>query len=152
MIYIFFLALLLLDRLSKYYINNNFVLGESEIILEGVLQFTYVRNTGIAFGLLAGRGWILILLQAFVIVLLLILKLRFFPSEMLINLCFAVLLAGAVSNLLDRILYGYVIDFLDIGIWPVFNLADVFIVAGAAGLIILVLREEFRAIARKDSS
>ncbi len=56
MIYIIFLVMVLLDRLSKFYISNNFVLGESEIIIEGMLQFTYVRNTGIAFGLLAGRG------------------------------------------------------------------------------------------------
>ncbi len=152
MIYIIFLAMVLLDRLSKLYISNNFVLGESQIIIEGMLQFTYVRNTGIAFGLLAGRGWLLILLQALVIALLLVFKLRYFPSQMLVNFCFAALMAGAISNLLDRILYGYVIDFVDIGIWPVFNLADVFIVAGAAGLILLILKEEIRTVSRKNSA
>ncbi len=144
MSYLLFLLFIISDRLSKYYIINNFELGESQILIDRVLHITYVRNTGIAFGLLAGRGWLLIVLQALVIILLLFLKISFFPSQLFINLCFVALLAGATGNLMDRILYGYVVDFIDVGFWPVFNLADIFIVVGALGLVYLIIKEEFQ--------
>ncbi len=144
MSYLLFLLFIISDRLSKYYIINNFELGESQILIDRFLHITYVRNTGIAFGLLAGRGWLLIVLQALVIILLLFLKISFFPSQLFINLCFVALLAGATGNLMDRILYGYVVDFIDVGFWPVFNLADIFIVVGALGLVYLIIKEEFQ--------
>lgn len=139
---IFFLFLLSLDQGSKLYIENNFLLGESQPVIEGIFHFTYVRNTGVSFGMLADNLFLILILQLIIIFILICLKIKLLPDHFFINFCFVFVLAGAIGNLIDRFIYGYVIDFFDFQIWPVFNFADIYIVLGVFGLILFIFKTE----------
>lgn len=120
------------DQASKFYILRYLSSGTSVVVLDGILDLTLVKNTGAAFGMFRGNTWIFAFI-AFItiifIILLLFIRGRYMRSLEKTALVF--ILSGAAGNLTDRILYGYVVDFIDIGFWPVFNLADSFISAGA---------------------
>ncbi len=139
---VIFFLLIGLDQLTKFYIESNFLLGESRAIIEGIFHITYVRNTGISFGFLADNTAIILIMQSFIILLLLYLKLKVFPDNLYTNFCFILVFTGAIGNILDRLLYGYVIDFFDFQIWPVFNFADIYIVLGVFGLLFFIFKSE----------
>ncbi len=123
-----------LDQLSKLWIRDNLVPGESlpEI---GFLRLTYVVNTGSAFGLFANQTFLLIVITI-VSLTSILLFLRYLSSaSALTNASLGLILGGAVGNLIDRLHFGYVIDFIDIRLWgglhwPAFNVADAAIVVG----------------------
>ena len=139
---VIFLLLIGIDQLSKFYIENTMFIGESRPLIEGIFHITYVRNTGISFGLLADRTGIILIIQLFIILLLFYLKSQVFSNNFYINLFFVFVFAGATGNILDRLIYGYVIDFFDFQIWPVFNFADIYIVLGVLGLILFIFKFE----------
>jgi len=124
-------ALIILDQLTKYIFTN-------KIINLVIFSINYIENKGIIFGLFQEEG-MKIILATFVLILLLILmtiqEKKYFYS-------FVFLLSGTLSNLIDRMLLGYVRDFIDFKIWPVFNLADSFIVVGVFLLIYLMIKEK----------
>lgn len=132
----FFLFLLLIDQMSKYYIIHNFVPSQSKVIIRGILHFTYIRNPGLALGIFSGKFGLILGLQVLVLVALFILKKLYFSSNIIINSSFILIYSGAVGNNIDRLVHGYVVDFIDIQIWPVFNLADSYIVVGVIALIL----------------
>ena len=129
------LLLLFLDQASKIAVYLSMVQGESIPLLPPVLYLTCVYNSGAAFGLLANKttlliGITLILAAGFV------LAYRMLPlGRVLVRYGVALIIGGTLGNLLDRVRLGYVVDFLDLRFWPVFNLADVAIVTGAGLLI-----------------
>ncbi|MFW5873154.1 MAG: signal peptidase II [Bacillota bacterium] len=139
---IFFFLLIFLDQGSKFYIENNFLIGESQPIIEGIFHLTYVRNTGVSFGILNDNLYLILYLQVFIILLLIYLKVKLFPRNFITNLCFVFIFAGAIGNIIDRFIYGYVIDFFDFQIWPVFNFADTYIVLGVLGLILFIFKSD----------
>ncbi len=121
----------ILDQLSKLVIRLNMSPGQS-IPEEGVLRLTYVTNTGGAFGLFANQTF-LIALTAAIGAIVILLYYRYPPfHSTLVKTGLGLMLGGAVGNLIDRIRLGCVIDFLNLGGWPVFNLADSAIVIGAS--------------------
>lgn len=138
----FFLCLtsiiFLLDRLTKSLILSYFIPGESLIIIDNIFSITYVRNTGGVFGLFTGQAGFFI--QLSIIVIILISFYLFFGREkdFYIKVCLVLVLGGAIGNLFDRIFYGYVIDFLDFRIWPVFNLADTAISVSSGLLLVRI--------------
>ena len=123
------------DQLTKALIVASFVHGESLPLLPPLLCLTYVQNTGAAFGLLKGQQLLFILLAGGVIV--------YLPRTLLVGRHLtaatvwgsALILGGAVGNLLDRLRLGYVIDFIDVHVWPVFNVGDSAITIGVALLL-----------------
>ncbi|PTB83083.1 lipoprotein signal peptidase [Pseudidiomarina aestuarii] len=140
------LLLIALDQISKQWVIRVFDLYESIQIMP-YLNFTYVRNYGAAFSFLSDQGgwqrWLFTFL-AIAISIVLVIWLRRNPANLWRqNLAFALILAGAIGNVIDRIIYGYVIDFLDVYVnewhWPAFNVADMAITLGA----ILMLLEAF---------
>ncbi len=125
-----------LDRISKIFFAKILALGESLPLIRNVLHMTLVHNTGIAFGLFKDQGAVFIIIPIIAIVLLTY-NIYYYKSneEKLSRLyitAFSLILGGAIGNLIDRIVYGYVIDFFDVRIWPVFNIADSAITIGAA--------------------
>lgn len=91
---------------------------------EAPVRLTYIVNTGAAFGLLPQYSLFLVLI-AFLVIGMVLFYHRYIPSgALLVKIALGLQLGGAVGNLLDRLRYGYVIDFIDIRVWPVFNLAD----------------------------
>lgn len=126
----------LLDRLTKIFFSQFLSPGESLPLIRGVLHMTLVHNTGIAFGFFRDQGGVFIIIPLIATILLIfnIYYYRHNGSE--INrpyiAAFSLILGGAAGNLIDRILYGHVIDFIDLRVWPVFNVADSAITIGAA--------------------
>lgn len=123
------LAVLGADQLTKYLIRAYMELGES-IPSEGVVRLTYATNTGGAFSLLANQSFLLAV-AAIIGVTVLIVYLRYLPLESkVLKVGLALDLGGAVGNLIDRLRFGEVTDFIDLGFWPVFNVADSAITIG----------------------
>jgi signal peptidase II len=138
-------AVLLLDRLTKAWIRHHFQLGESRPVTSW-FYITFVQNTGTAFGFFEGNNKALLIL-AFLILAALLYGARGLSEHggFWSALGVALVLGGAIGNVMDRIHYGQVIDFLDFRVWPVFNLADSAITIGTASIIIGLLwndREE----------
>jgi signal peptidase II len=130
MVFIIASITLALDQLTKYFINNRFSLNESLPLLKGVFHLTLVHNRGAAFGLLQNQVPLLIVTSLFAIYLIYS-SLKAKTQGKIHSLALGLILAGAVGNLIDRLFLGYVVDFLDFRIWPVFNLADSAITIGA---------------------
>lgn len=127
---------IILDRVSKIYVDSTLDPGGSIPLVKGILDITYVRNSGGLFGLFADLNSLLILFVLAVILAILYYYLRARPRDRLLNLALALELGGAAGNLIDRVAYGRVIDFIDFKIWPVFNIADS---AVTVGLVLLGL-------------
>lgn len=119
-----------LDRLTKIWTQRTLGPGESLPILPDLLHLTYIKNTGAAFGLFRGSGvWLTLFSALSVLVLFVYLRRR---GQRGVPVGWLLVLAGAVGNLYDRAVYGYVVDMIDLRIWPVFNVADSAISAGVA--------------------
>lgn len=133
-------AVLLADQLSKHAVLHAFTPGESRPLLPPVLYLTFVQNTGAAFGLF--KGWQLALIALTAGVAVWIARAFAVEREMpgLTRWGMALVLGGAVGNLIDRVRFGHVIDFLDLRVWPVFNLGDSAITVGVAFLLWQALR------------
>ena len=135
-----FVVGLVADQLSKLWIVENVHYGEILVWIPGFLDITHARNPGGAFSFLAdapvvGRMTFFIGATITAIVLLILFFRRLEPEDRFAAFALGGILAGAVGNLIDRIVYGEVIDFIDVHlwagyIWPTFNLADSFIVVG----------------------
>ena len=124
------------DRLSKLFFSDLLVYGESLPIIRNVLHMTMVHNTGIAFGFFKDQGITFIVIPI-VAAVLLVFNIYYYRqnNEVLSRIyiiAFSLILGGAIGNLIDRIVYGHVIDFIDFRVWPVFNIADSAITIGAA--------------------
>ena len=122
------------DQLSKIWIRSNLAIGES-LPETGLFRLIHVPNTGAAFGLFQGQSLPLTIVAIVGIVVLLIFVLfiyRRYPflNDKLGKPALGLILGGTVGNLIDRLRLGYVTDFIDIGIWPAFNIADSAITVG----------------------
>jgi signal peptidase II len=144
-IIVFAIALLVVvaDQISKWWIQNHFVLGQS-VPADGFFRLTYVQNTGAAFSIFGGHTDILSVISILGVVLLLayifIAYRRYaFLNTRLNRVALGLLLGGDIGNLTDRLRLGYVRDFVDIGAWPVFNVADSCIDIGIILLAISIL-------------
>lgn len=126
------------DQSLKKLVEGSMRLGESVPLIPGVLQLTYIKNAGGAFGILDGRGGVLLLGSAVAVVFVLWMLLEGPPTRTTALGC-GLILGGAVGNLFDRLTAGVVTDYVDIRIWPVFNAADIAIVLGAAALLLATL-------------
>ena len=144
------LAVLALDQWTKWLVEQNLPTPSSREIIPGFLHLSHVRNTGVAFGLLAdlgqaGAAWLLALLGLAAISVVAVYFRRTPASETTLLAALALVLGGAVGNLLDRVTAGAVTDFLGVYLgsyrWPDFNVADSAI---SVGLGLLVL-DSFRA-------
>lgn len=142
MIYTIISAVFLIaDFLSKYFINNNIALGEKFFSIPYILDFTYVRNTGAAFSMMSGKlsllSFISIAFCVGVIVYWVIKK----PKHPLLCTALSMMFSGALGNAIDRIFYGYVVDFIAVSFvdFPVFNIADIAITVGAVLVIIYLI-------------
>lgn len=129
------LAVIGLDRISKVFFERILDVNESLIVIRNIFHFTLVHNTGIAFGLFKDSGSVFVVIPL-ILTGLLIYNIYYYRNSTHLTrtyiVAFSLILGGAIGNLIDRITIGYVIDFIDFRIWPVFNLADSAITVGAA--------------------
>lgn len=134
-VYLIGLLVLFFDQLTKFWVQNSMLPRDSIPLIPGVFHLTYVQNTGAAFGFLRGKTLFFIVVAVLVLGFIIFLAPRLSREKPLLGLVFGLLLGGALGNLIDRIRFGYVIDFLDFRVWPVFNIADMAIVVGVCFLI-----------------
>lgn len=130
------IAVLWLDQVVKWWATHSLSLDQSVPVLSPYFYLTLTHNTGIAFGLLEGRGWLTIPLTLCVAGGLVWYHYRRKPSRG-VQLLTGLLLGGALGNFVDRIRLGYVVDMFDFVIWPVFNVADMAITCSLLGLMAL---------------
>jgi signal peptidase II len=151
---ILFLAIavpvVLLDQLSKAWILATLKLHDGFPLIDGFFNITHIRNPGAAFGFLAAAPpmfryifFMVVTLAAILLILHYFRVSRIEAPSLVVAL--ALILAGAVGNLIDRVRFGEVVDFLDVYLgsyhWPAFNVADSAITVGAAILIVVLLRK-----------
>jgi len=132
----FAILVVLIDQITKL-IARNFLQPIREIKIFGPVYLTYAENTGAGFSIFTNQNTLLIYLMLIIVGLLIYYYDRFYIRER-IYVC--VIIGGAASNLIDRIVHGHVIDFMNLTIWPVFNIADIAITTGVAGLLYLSLK------------
>lgn len=135
--YLVALTVVVADQLTKLLIQSNLALGESVPV--GPVAITYITNTGSLFGLFPNQTLFLIITAAIGLAAVLVYY-RYLPARtLLVRASLGLLLGGAVGNLIDRLRFGYVIDFVDLRVWPVFNLADSAVTVGILMLAWFIL-------------
>ncbi len=146
MVYAVACAVACLDQLTKYWISKELFPGSIRAVITGFFNLTFIRNDGAAFGMLRGNNFFFIVLSLLAVIVILALRGRYRNSHPVVKLGVGLILGGAVGNLIDRLLHGYVIDFLDFHLghyhWPSFNLADSSICIGVAFLILFSMRRK----------
>jgi signal peptidase II len=140
-----------LDQVIKMYIHTHFQLGESDPILMGFFNITYVRNFGAAFGFLGDthpsfREVFFLTTPPIALVIIVLILRGVADSDLKQILALSSVFGGAIGNYIDRLRFRYVIDFLDfhwhdVYTWPAFNIADMAIVGGVGLLLILMALE-----------
>ena len=136
---VLFFAIVAVDQFTKALVMKSMVPGQSIPVVQDVFHWTYVLNPGAAFGILSNQRAFLLMTGAALIVA----AAYFYPllkkSGSLLQFGTTAILGGAVANLIDRVQTGYVVDFFDFRIWPVFNVADIAIVVGMGLMIYAIL-------------
>jgi signal peptidase II len=137
------LTILALDQLTKFLAGKALALNQSVPVINGIFHITLIHNRGAAFGILKNQTTLFIFTSLLAIVLIYAnIKSHKNRSSPIYGLSLSLILSGAVGNLIDRILYGYVVDFLDFRIWPVFNVSDTAITIGAILLGYAILKSK----------
>ncbi|MBQ8341745.1 MAG: signal peptidase II [Clostridia bacterium] len=144
-------GVVIVDQVSKLLVLH-FLYKESITVIPGVLDFTYVENRGMAFGLLSDHRWVFMVLSTVGIALLSFYLFRF-VKPWLGRIGLSLIIGGGIGNMIDRIAYGYVVDFIDFCLFDfwvwVFNIADAAVCVGA-GIFILQLILEIVAESKKS--
>ena len=137
------LLVVIFDQLTKYYVVENFYLGESVPVIENIFHWTSILNPGAAFGMLEGSRWFFVVIAVGVLGGIWYMKDEINEGGWIMQYGAALFGGGAIGNLIDRARSGLVIDFFDFRIWPVFNVADIAICVGVAMILWKVLETEF---------
>lgn len=137
----------LLDRLSKIWALKELRVEGPIIILKDFFKLDYLENRGAAFGILQNKTWFLVLITVLIIGAMCYYLIKYKPKSKLIRVSLAMIMAGALGNFYDRIIYKFVVDFIsvhykNIYYFPTFNLADIFVTLGTIGLIIYLIKDE----------
>lgn len=137
------LAILAIDQVTKAVMVDWIGPGSSDRRVDMIgtwIAFEYVQNTGAAFGILRGQTWLLSVLAMLVASGFVAMFWSHLPQDRLLRFSVALVLGGAIGNLVDRVRLGYVVDFMAVGAWPRFNVADSAITIGLVLLAWTVLR------------
>jgi len=133
------LAIVLIDQLSKFYIQAHMMPNMSIPVIQDVFHITYILNPGAAFGLFEHQTIVFVIIA----ILMIAAVIYFYPQiprqYRLLRFGIGLLVGGAIGNVIDRIKTGYVVDFFDFRIWPIFNVADMGIVCGVGCIIFTIL-------------
>ena len=143
---IFTLLLIIADQVTKYFTVSMLKPVGSVEIIKNILSFTYVENRGAAFGILQNARWVFIVLTTIAVAAIIIYLLKEKPKDKTLTCSLSLILAGAIGNMIDRILKGFVVDMIEVTFidYPVFNFADCCVVIGAIllGIYIIFIYKE----------
>lgn len=146
---------LCLDQLTKHWVIGRFPLNEGHTLIPGLVSLIHTRNNGFAFGLLqkappALQDVFFIGVPVFALILIILIFIKLQDDQVPTSVALTTILAGAIGNLIDRLQYGYVVDFLDIHVkelfhFPPFNIADCSIIIGVILMFVNTLKTEKKA-------
>ena len=143
------------DQVSKYFIVANFELGESVTAIDGILNITYINNSGAAFGILQNQTWIFLGITVLIMIICIGMLIKKTYSSKIMLWAILLVLAGGLGNMIDRIFRnGNVVDFLEFGFikFPIFNIADCSIVIGTGLIILYFIVDFFVDVKNKNES
>ncbi|WP_077367325.1 signal peptidase II [Anaerosalibacter sp. Marseille-P3206] len=149
MLYAMFFLIVLLDQFTKYLAVKHLKFNEPIVLIKDFLKLNYVENYGAAFGVMQNKKYFFIITTLIVIITIIVfLKKNFYHLSKLMKVSLVMLLAGAIGNLIDRIRLSYVVDFISVRFsngyeFPVFNIADCFIVISTILIVIMILFEKY---------
>ena len=135
-----------LDQITKAIVVSNMALHEEIAFLPGFMRFYHTQNTGAAFSMLSGHRWVFMVFSVVAMGLIVYLLYRFYGRHPMLSVSLAAVLGGGIGNMIDRVLNGYVVDFLDFQFmeFAVFNVADIFVTCGTVALAVYILFVEPR--------
>ena len=133
-------VLVIIDQIIKYFISAFLQPVGSVSVIDNIFSLTYVENKGVAFGMFSDMRWIFVALTSILLVIIIFYMFKKRPKCKFFYVCAALIIGGGIGNLIDRIFYGYVIDYLSLSFFPpVCNFADYCITAGTIMLVIYLL-------------
>ncbi len=135
------IAVLVLDQITKNLALKHMYAGQSIPLIENTFHLTFIQNTGIAFGLFQNSNFFFLITSLAIMLGVIYVLLHTPKGEKSTHALLGMVLGGAMGNIVDRIFLGYVVDFLDFRIWPVFNVADSAITIAIIGLIIVLWKK-----------
>ena len=133
------LLVILFDQVSKAAVRSAFQVSESKDILGSIMSLTYVRNEGAAFSMFSGMSMLLTVVPLIAIAVGIWYMEKHREEHWSLYLALALVIGGGLSNLIDRVVFGFVTDMFDFHFWPVFNVADIAICTGCGILVIYIL-------------
>lgn len=138
---------IVIDRITKVWSINNLANKPEKVIIKDFFSFSYLENRGAAFGIFQHKIIFLTLITLIIIGFIIFYIIKYKPKSKLLRLSLAMVISGAIGNLIDRIYYKYVVDFIlfhykDLYYFPTFNVADILVVCGTILLSICILRDE----------
>lgn len=138
---------LILDRCTKVWALNNLSKVPEIVLVKDFFSFSYLENRGAAFGIFQNKLLFLTLITFIVMLAIVYYLIRYKPNSKLLRISLALILSGAIGNLIDRVGYKYVVDFImihykDVYYFPTFNVADMLVVIGTVLLAIYLMKEE----------
>lgn len=138
--FLIIIAAVIVDRIIKKAVVSTMVLYETIPVIQDVFHITYIRNTGAAFSMMDGKTNFLILLPLVLVICAIIyMFIKRKNGHPLMMTSVALVAGGGIGNIIDRITQGYVVDYLDFRVFPIFNLADICVCVGCGLLILYVL-------------
>ncbi len=150
---LFTFLFVLIDQVIKSIVTFNMSVFDSITVIKNFFNITYVQNKGAAFSILEGHSWLFIILAIVALNLIYFFFLKEKELEKYEVILYSLLISGILGNLIDRVMFGYVIDFLDFTIFgydfAIFNLADTFIVISVIIIVILSFLEEKNEVSNR---
>ncbi len=147
--FVMFVLLVFIDRITKIFSVNTLKEKPDIDIIKGFLQLHYLENRGAAWGMFQGARVIFIIITAIIVIISIVylIKSDYTKGNLLLRIAIILLISGAIGNLIDRVLYTYVVDFIYVSAinFPVFNVADCYVCIAAALIIIYSLKSEDKA-------
>ncbi len=140
-IYVLSFIIVLLDQITKFLALKYLAPYKSIAVIPNIFHLSLVQNPGIAFGLFGTQAPVLTAVVMLCLAGLFILSFQMRKANLVQRVSLAFIMGGAVGNLIDRLVFGHVVDFLDFRVWPVFNIADSFITVGVLTFLLISMRK-----------
>ncbi|NEZ46357.1 signal peptidase II [Clostridium niameyense] len=145
--FLIFIFGVILDRVTKIWALNKLYSGEEIVVIKDFFSFSYLENRGAAFGILQNKIIFLVIITLIVILGILYFLIKYKPKSKVLRISLALITSGAIGNLIDRVFYNFVVDFIllhykDIYYYPTFNVADMLVVVGTILLAIYLIKED----------
>ncbi len=140
------IAVIIIDQLTKVVVRNGMAIGDTIEFIPWFINFTHIENEGAAWGMFSEHRWVFMLLSSVAIVGMTVFLCKCYKRSRLLNIGIAMVLGGGIGNMIDRVAFGKVTDFLRFTFidFPVFNAADSFVCIGAAVIAIYVIFFELK--------